>query len=241
MSQPHLVRHYDAIGSNQKSDFRNYSLRKLIARKYQGKSLLDIGCGPGFFSYEGIKKGLKVTAIDIDNYFIKKTKETCKSSKSLKIMKLDVLNIEKIKNKFDTIIAIDVIEHIEDDLSVLKKIRNKLNKGGKAIIVVPSHKFLYGIRDKNSGHFRRYSKNGLYKTIKKAGFNKIKIRHWNALGFFPYFLFEKVLRKKINESLRRNRGLISRVINRLLMAWFMLIEKNISFGFGLSLIATGEK
>jgi len=241
MNQHHLVKHYDTLGSNQSSDFRNYSLRKLIAKKYKGKSLLDIGCGTGFFSYEGIKKGFKVMAIDIERKFLKKTKETCKNNKLLTTMQLDGKRIDKIKEKFDTIIAIDVLEHIQEDKLLIKKIRNRLNNEGRIIIIVPAHQFLYGVRDKNAGHFRRYSKKHLYNVLKNAGFKNIKIRYWNFLGFFPYFFFEKVIHKKINESMRSSKGIISRIINKILTAWFITIENSVSFGFGLSLLAVGEK
>lgn len=65
------------------------------------------------------------------------------------------------KNKFDTIIYIDVLEHIANDAEELTKATQLLRKGGNIIIVSPAHQWLYSEFDKSVGHFRRYNKHSL--------------------------------------------------------------------------------
>ena len=66
--------------------------------------------------------------------------------------------IQKIEGKFETIIYLNVLEHIENDLKEIDDALSKINKGGYLIIVVPAHQKLYTNFDKEIGHFRRYDK-----------------------------------------------------------------------------------
>ena len=108
---------------------------------------------------------------------------------------------------------------------------------------MPAFQFLYGIRDRNNRHFRRYSKKNLVKILKNAGFKIKEIRYWNFLGFFPYFFYEKILRKPLYPELRteKPKKAIKMIINKILNLWFDKIENNFDFGFGLSLICIAER
>ena len=118
------------------------------------------------------------------------------------IFKMFAEDVAKIRKKVDTLTMIDVLEHTKEDCFVIKKMRKILNKNGRLIIVVPAFRFLYGKKDKKNGHYRRYSKKGLIKKLKKNGFKIDRIRYWNMLGFFPYLLYEKILNIEFSTELR---------------------------------------
>ena len=160
---------------DMKSDFRNRNLYLLILSKLQQrKTLLDIGCGAGHFLYLAYKKGLRAEGIEPCSRLVSSTK-TLYGSK-IKVYNIFAENIGVVTGKKDYITMLDSLEHIDNDVSVLKKVRNKLNKGGKFIVLVPAYQFLYGQRDKRSGHYRRYYKKDIINKLKSGGYTKIKTR-----------------------------------------------------------------
>lgn len=85
--------------------------------------------------------------------------------------------------KFDTIIYIDVIEHIENDAEELRKAANFLKPNGHIIILVPAHNYLFSKFDKSIGHYRRYNKNMLANAVPK-GFQQVDLRYLDSIGLF---------------------------------------------------------
>ena len=125
---------------------------------------------------------------------------------------------------------------------MIKKLHDHFDTKGQLIIVVPAFKFLYGKRDKSSGHYKRYSKKELVGKLSKHKFKIKYIRYWNMLGFVPYLFYEKILQKELNTELRsQDIGIFKKSLSKLLNFWFRYIENNFNFGFGLSLICIAEK
>jgi 2-polyprenyl-3-methyl-5-hydroxy-6-metoxy-1,4-benzoquinol methylase len=85
--------------------------------------------------------------------------------------------------KFDAIIYIDVIEHIEKDAEELQRASELLKPGGHLIVLVPAHNFLFSEFDRSIGHFRRYNKKMLYSTAPK-NLKKIDFRYLDSVGLF---------------------------------------------------------
>lgn len=85
--------------------------------------------------------------------------------------------------KFDAIIYVDVIEHIENDAEELKKAANFLKPNGHIIILVPAHNYLFSKFDKSIGHYRRYNKDMLAKAVPE-GFQKVDLRYLDSIGLF---------------------------------------------------------
>ena len=238
-SKKYLANLYREMG-NLRYDFRNYNLNQMIASKVKGTSVLDIGCGNGFL-LGLLSKSKKVYGIEPNEDLIKLTNEI---NPKLRIYKGFAEEIDKfITNKVDSILMIDVLEHVKDDILQIKKIHNNLNGGGQFIVVVPAYQFLFGKRDKNNGHYRRYSKKDLIKKLSDNGFRIKFARYWNILGFFPYLFYEKILKKELNTELRttKKKGLIKKLINKILNLWFKYVENNFNFGFGLTIICIAEK
>lgn len=85
--------------------------------------------------------------------------------------------------KFDAIIYVDVMEHIENDAEELKKAANFLKPNGHIIILVPAHNYLFSKFDKSIGHYRRYNKDMLAKVVPE-GFQKVDLRYLDSIGLF---------------------------------------------------------
>ena len=89
-----------------------------------------------------------------------------------------------------------------------------------------------------NGHFRRYRRKELTERLREAGFQIDSVRSWNALGWLPYFVSQRIFRREIGADLRRDskKNLIERSLIRSLRAWYRHMENRFSLGFDLSLI-----
>jgi SAM-dependent methyltransferase len=96
--------------------------------------------------------------------------------------------------KPDTIIYVNVLEHIEDDLGELNKVYHSLESNGHCLIFVPALKALYGKFDKKVGHFRRYDKKELENKAVNSGFKIIKSTYFDLFGVIPWFVKYRMLK-----------------------------------------------
>lgn len=231
---------YQQLGDLRR-DFRNYNLYRFILKRIKGKEILDIGCGAGHFLNLADSKGYSTSGIEDNADLIGLSKKIY--GKDLGIKKGRVEDLATLNKKFDTIVMIDVLEHIEKDEEALKLIHDRLNSSGRVVILVPAYQFLYGKRDKNIGHFRRYTRNGLKKKLKESGFDVIESRYWNMLGVIPYFIAEKILKKEFIVGFRgqKKKGWMTRLLNKSLFKWFEKVENPLNPGCGLSVVAVAIK
>jgi SAM-dependent methyltransferase len=97
--------------------------------------------------------------------------------------------------RVDVVIIVNVLEHIEDDVDVLRAACRMLRSGGHLILFVPAFPFLYGSLDTVFGHVRRYTKRTLIRTLTASGFTPLTLRYLNILGVLPWLLTGRVLRR----------------------------------------------
>jgi len=98
--------------------------------------------------------------------------------------------------KVDSIVCINVLEHILDDLDTLREMRRLLRTSGKLCLFVPALPFIYGTLDEAFGHYRRYDKQGLSALAHEAGFKIDKLKYFNLPGSFAWLLMARVLRRR---------------------------------------------
>jgi SAM-dependent methyltransferase len=139
----------------------------------------------------------------------------------------------------DTVVCLDVIEHLEDDAHALRSFHRVLVPGGRLLLKVPAHPFLYGAVDEASRHFRRYRRAGLAGAIADAGFEVEWVRHMNAAATVPYLVKSRILKRRTNFSNSLGAGRLS-LYDRLI-PWIERVEQRVPPPFGLSLIAVGRK
>ena len=152
---------------------------------------LEVGAGIGSFTsnYKSLASKITLSEVDADNLdFIKKK------------FKKDNFNFtsdytKNISTNFDTIMYLNVLEHIKEDDTEILDAFEKLNPNGCLIILVPAHNKLYSKFDKAVGHFRRYDIN-FFKNIKLQKSKLVKLCYLDSAGYFLYYLNKVFLKKK---------------------------------------------
>ena len=118
--------------------------------------------------------------------------------------------IDDVDLKLDTIIYIDVLEHIEADAAELEKAASLLNPGGHIIVLAPAFRHLYSPFDKAIGHYRRYNRKML-KAIQPPELKCISSRYYDSMGYFASLMNKVFLRQKhpsINQVLFWDRWIV---------------------------------
>lgn len=238
-----LEKHLKAVQISGKNDFRWSSLRKLVIPEINGTNVLDAGCGTGFLSLLLIQKGYNVWSVDLSEEMIRLTRRTIQdsgyNSNSFQY------NLEEDRSLpyhfFDTIICLDVIEHIEDDNNILSYFFELLSPGGVLILSVPAIRQIYSTRDKNMGHYRRYTRYELLLKVASSGLICKKMRYWNILGIAPYIFMKVFPAFSLEERIRHHSNERSVYINSVIERWFSVMENAIIFPIGLTLFAVCRK
>ncbi len=160
-------------------------------RPYLGNNIVEIGAGVGSFSKLLLKaKPKKLTLIEPSKMF-QGLKDNVHSTDSTRITFLNgYLQTEKNKLKKDrpdTIVYINVMEHIKNDKLEIKQAAELLKKGGHLIIFVPALQSLYSNFDKSIDHYRRYTKADLYELLTEAGLEVEKSQYMDMVGVIPWW------------------------------------------------------
>lgn len=200
--------------------------------KYIGERVLEIGSGIGNITELLLAKKRIVIPSEINHKFVKILNK--RFSKKAIFLDVTNINVKKITQKFDTIIAVNVLEHIKNDQKALINISKILGRNGLLIIIVPAHQLLFGSYDQRLDHYRRYSTNDLTVKIKKAGYKPINITHLNKLAFFGWLLNSRILKKEKFSTYQLW------LINKL-TPFLSSIDKILPFNFGLSILCIAIK
>lgn len=95
---------------------------------------------------------------------------------------------ESAAGRFDSVLYINVLEHVEDDVAELRMVYESLNPGGYLLVFVPALPWLYSDLDRQVGHFRRYLKKDLVDLVESAQFSVEKIRYFDIAGILPWYI-----------------------------------------------------
>ena len=134
--------------------------------------------------------------------------------------------------QLDTVISLNVLEHIEADQAVLTEFYQALIPGGHAIVLVPAHPGLYTACDRTLGHFRRYTPDELTTKFKEAGFQVVSCEQFNRLGVLGWWISGKLGKQDLSPIQMR--------AYEFLLPLAKLMDK-VGLGPGLSLIVVGQK
>lgn len=148
------------------------------------KKVLDFGAGTGTYAEMLKEGGLQVDCLEPDE-----TQARLLKSMGYKVIE-DANDLKA--GSYDLIYAFNVLEHIEDDGSIVKTLTKALKPGGKLVIYVPAFQLLFTSMDKKVGHYRRYKKDRLQDHAEAASLIISRLEYCDPLGFFAALVFKYI-------------------------------------------------
>lgn len=172
--------------------FRYLEILNLLKRyDLKGKKILEIGAGTLHLSECLASKGASVTALDMSEELKQSHKELSITLRdSITCIEADFLKHDFKNEKFDVIIAMEVLEHVEEEKLFLEKVKKLLKDKGVIIISVPAHMSMWSKHDEAVGHIRRYER----KDFKRVADN-LNVKSYQLLSYgWPWINITRYLR-----------------------------------------------
>lgn len=202
--------------------------------------VLEVGSGYGTYTGYLLERG-PVLATDID-YASLQAIEQRFAGRDLTARFIDLNDPGTVRAcrpfQARSIFCSNVLEHIEDDVGALAALRDASATGCHACILVPAFEALYGYMDAQAGHFRRYTRRTLERSLADAGWTPVRSFYLNAIGGLGWWVNNRLLPAKPLDAPRINNQLlfydrfivpVSRVVDRACRPWF-----------GMSVVAIGR-
>jgi 2-polyprenyl-3-methyl-5-hydroxy-6-metoxy-1,4-benzoquinol methylase len=211
-----------------------------LIQPHIGQRILEVGSGIGNYTDMLLDKEC-VVATDIAERYVQILKQKYQGKSNVHVLQLDLDTLSHSLStalqgyRLDTVINMNVLEHIEGDVEALRAIKRLIHAGGKIITIVPSFQKLFGSLDEAYGHYRRYSKSDFIAIAQQLDLSLICMRYFNVMGILGWIYSSKLRRKR---TLSRTSVA---VFDRLIAPVCSVVEKKINPPFGLSLLAVLQK
>ncbi len=167
-------------------------------RPYVGDRVLELGAGIGNLTNQFIPRELYL-ASDVDPNYLHYLHSYSIGKPYLRVVKIDAGNSEdfnELDSQFDTVLMLNVLEHLADEQQALRNVWSALEPGGRAVILVPNHPSLYGTLDEALGHRERYTVEKLRAALIAAGFRVENIFDFNRVSVPGWWFNGKILRRR---------------------------------------------
>jgi len=202
-------------------------------RRWIGRRVLEIGSGIGNLSAFLVDRE-RLVLTDTREEYLGRLRDRFAGNPNVSVARLNLPDDHATLagQRFDTIICLNVLEHVEDDRGSLVAIRAMLAPGGRLVLLVPALPALYGTMDRELGHHRRYKRGALSDLLRATGFTLAHIEYFNLAGVPGWWFAGRVLRRPIIPagSLKLYDALVP----------LFRLERLLPWRVGQSLIAIGE-
>ena len=202
---------------------------------YLGASVLEIGAGVGTFSRFLSGSGRHVTAVEPDPEAFKHLHLRFSDDSQVTTMEGDSSLASLEVSTYDSVVLVNVLEHIADEVSELERLYQLVKPGGYLLIWVPAHELLYARFDEAVGHFRRYNKRRLSALADLAGFETVSVKYVNPVGALGWLAGAKILRQTPTDSA------LTSFFDRKVVPWARKIERPAGSPFGQSALLIARR
>jgi glycosyltransferase involved in cell wall biosynthesis len=162
---------------------------------YLGQRIIEIGSGTANISRQ-IPRREHLTVSDCDETYLRLLRLAFHDQDTVAVRKLDLNragDFTPLAHRYDTVLCLNVLEHIQDDRRALKRMASLLEPGGRLVLQVPQHQSLFGEMDRALGHHRRYDQQDLREKLTAAGFEVERLLNFNAIGILGWYLNARLL------------------------------------------------
>jgi 2-polyprenyl-3-methyl-5-hydroxy-6-metoxy-1,4-benzoquinol methylase len=164
-----------------------------LCAPHLGTEVLEIGAGHGELT-QRLVDGRFVTATDLSKRCVEELQARYGGMPNVDVRHADIAALGEDR-LYDSVVLINVLEHIADDLGALRELRALLKPGGRLIVFSPAFEGLYSDFDHKIGHYRRYRRSQLVTVADRAGLELVDARYVNSVGAFAWWLFARRLRQ----------------------------------------------
>ena len=167
-----------------------------VIAPYVGDRVLEVGAGTGNMSVNLMPRPI-YWATDMNPSYLEYLVTLRSTRPYMRVAHTDAMDAATFPTgqQFDTVVCLNVIEHVEDDVAALRNILNVLEDGGRAVILVPAGPGLYGSLDEVLGHVRRYTHEQLASAAEQVGFRVEQVLKFNRPGVVAWWLNGRVLHR----------------------------------------------
>jgi glycosyltransferase involved in cell wall biosynthesis len=207
-----------------------------VLRPHLGDTVLELGAGIGNIAGRLMARRLQYVATEKDTLYLHALRNRFLRTPNVSVLKLDPERPEEFLEAggpFDTVLAVNVLEYVQDPGAVIQSAHDSLTPEGSVVVVVPQGPSLYGTLDQTLGHRRRFSQIELRTLFEQHGFEIQRVHQLNRIGTPAWWLFGKLLRR--------------RQINKLMLklfdktVWFWRRAEALLPWRGLSLVVVATK
>jgi 2-polyprenyl-3-methyl-5-hydroxy-6-metoxy-1,4-benzoquinol methylase len=158
-----------------------------LIRPHLGDRVLEVGAGHGELT-ERLRRHSHVTATDVSKRCIDELAKRFADDGNVEVLQADVAALGAGQHLFDSAVLVNVLEHIDDDVTALADLREVVRRGGRICVFVPAFEGLYSDFDRRIGHRRRYRRSQLVSAFDEAGLGIVEARYVNTVGALAWWL-----------------------------------------------------
>jgi SAM-dependent methyltransferase len=209
-----------------------------LFRAHVGRRVLEVGSGIGTMSRQLADAADLVVGLEPNVNCVARLQDAMRGHPRFELRACHLEECDRAElasRRFDTVVCVNVLEHIKDDAGALRTFKDVIVPGGRVLIFVPAVQAAYGPLDAELGHHRRYSKPTLARAFADAGLDLLTLRYTNPIGLVGW-MYNAYVSKSTAHSLSQ-----VRLFETLVAPWALPLERLISPPIGLSLFAVGRR
>jgi SAM-dependent methyltransferase len=204
-------------------------------RPFIGPRVCEVGCGTGNITQFLLNKE-RVLGLEPYEVSLRRARTRFRAHLNFSFAPYEISqcpNEDVPAGEFDSVICLNVLEHIEDDVRALHCMRQLCTRKGRVVVLVPALMSAYGAMDRSFGHFRRYNRRTLRRAFALAGMTVEYAAYMNAIGYFGWLWEGRVMRRE------RIRVRAAKTFNRM-VPFVDAVERVMRPPFGQSIIVVGR-
>jgi len=204
-------------------------------RPYLGRHAAEVGAGAGSFSALLLEQVQHLTAFEPSANMYALLRERFAGDGRVETVNATFGEAcNRLEGRLDSVVYVNVLEHVEQDGAELALVHRALRQGGHALLFVPALPFLFSDLDRAMGHVRRYRRDGLVTLVGQAGFTVRKAVYFDCAGIIPWYVAYVLLRRTMTG------GQVS-LYDRLVVPVMRRIESLVPPAWGKNLLVIAQK